>query len=372
MLRIQTHIKNHGLKKTIEKFSLNSKEIEHRLYLKYDQLRSPKNHFEVHECRGLILHKDTFDIISMPFERFFGHDDFYSSKLNWGSTIVMEKRDGTLMQVYWDEYDNQWRISTMFSEGEEEFRGTSFKLMFIQLMNKYGSSFELFNKGCTYIFELTSPANKVVVTYKEPELRLIGMRDLGNLREMSFEQLKFYANKIKVPIVETFSFCSLAECLETFKNMSFNFEGYVAFDGFNRIKIKNPAYVAVHLTQSQDGEIDLTKPYLFLDVIKGNEIDEFKTAFPQAEEIVDTLNAKYNVLMNKLLDASAKIKPPKNITKLENKLFASAVSTTLAEYGLEQSFASIFFLMKDGKINSIEEYILRMDNKILHKVLTKL
>lgn len=378
MLKIINQIKTNGLKKTIQKYSLEHREFGHRLYLRYDQLKTPKNLIETHDCRGLVLHKETLEIISMPFRRFFGHDDFYSPKLNWSNTVVMEKRDGSLIQVYYDKFVDEWVVATMLSEGTDLFSykgektDISFRSLFLDLMKQYGSSFDLFKKGCTYVFELTSPYNKVVVGYQTPELRLIGFRDLTDLREANFESLKYHSSQIKIPLVETFTFTSLKECLDTFKSMSFNFEGYVAYDGISRIKIKNPAYVSVHLASSSNGDIDVSKPHILLDVIKGNEIDEFLSAFPQTTELVTNLDTKYRLLLSKLAEASTKIKPPKNITKTEQKLYASSVFNTLADYGLDATFSSGFFLLKDQRITEISDYVRGMDNEHLYKILRKL
>jgi hypothetical protein len=40
----------------------------------YDQIESPKTHPIVRECRGLVLHRQTFDLVARSFPRFF----------NWG------------------------------------------------------------------------------------------------------------------------------------------------------------------------------------------------------------------------------------------------------------------------------------------------
>lgn len=376
MLKIQTHIANHGLKKTVDKFKLNLKDLGHKIMLKYSQLDSPSQNIEVHEARGLILEKDTWKVISMPFQRFFSHNDVLSPKLNWAQTHVMEKRDGTLIQVYFDYVINEWCVNTMFSECMEEisykgvFSGISYKTMFFEVMAKYDTSFDNFDKSFTYIFELTSLYNKVVVSYETTDMHLLGARNLNTLLEVNYGQLLNISSYINIPLCKTYQFNSLSECLKSFDGMSFNFEGYVAWDGYGRIKIKNPSYVAVHLTKKKSTDLlDLTKPYIFLDIVKQNEIDEFISSFPHAKPLIESLNSKYNKLLNGLHKASELIQPPKNISTQEKKLFASSVFTTLADNKLDQSLSSIFFLMNDGKADSINDYIRQFDNKKLYNLL---
>ena len=377
MLKIQEHIKKHGLDKTVLKFKLNVKDLGHKVMLKYSQLNSPNAYQEVHESRGIVLEKDTWNVMSMPFKRFFSHNDILSPKLDWNKTVVMEKRDGTLIQVYWDYVKEEWSINTMFSQGEEDLyfagqpSGRSFKSLFLKLMEEYGSSFDKdFIQGMTYVFELTSQYNKVVVKYDKPELRLISARHIKTLAEMDFETLCSISIIIKIPVVEIHKFNSIKECLDSFNNKSFNFEGYVAWDGINRIKIKNPAYVAVHLAKkSQTDLLDLTKPYIFLDIVKQNEIDEFKSSFPQAKEMIDKLYIDYNKLIVNVNAAIETIEEPKNISKEEKKRFAGNIFKALNDNHLHPSLSSIFFLLHDGKINSAEEYLREYDNKKLYKLL---
>ena len=159
MLKIQEHLRKEGLNKTVQKFNLDVKDLGHKVMLKYDQLRSPKQYVEVHESRGIVLEKDTWNLMSYPFKRFFSQDDFYSPKLNWANITVMEKRDGSLIQVYWDYITNEWCVNTMFSQCEEllyrngEKVDISLGSLFNDTMKEYGSTFEKFTKGITYIFE---------------------------------------------------------------------------------------------------------------------------------------------------------------------------------------------------------------------------
>jgi len=376
MIKIQEHIRKHGLDKTISKFRLNLKDLGHKVMIKYSQLDSPKQYKEVHEARGIIFDTDKWNIMSYPFNRFFDHNDFYSPKLNWKEAVVMEKRDGSLIQVYYDYVKEEFVCNTMFSECEEllyvkgERSDLSLKTIFHDLLKEYGSSYDLFIKGNTYIFELTSQFNKVLVKYGKPELRLLSVRNLKSLQEYNWSVLNDISKGIKIPIVETYKFSSLKEALDSFKGLSFNFEGYVAWDGINRIKIKNPAYVAVYLTKSTEEEVlDLSKPYVFLDVVKQNEIDEFVSSFPHAAGIIQNLNKNYYSLIEKLNNAARIIEGPKNITKEEQKKFATSIFNAVEANGVDKSLGNVFFLIANGRVESIEDYLYQFDNKKLYKLL---
>lgn len=372
-LEVQKSILQIGLQQTVEKFKLDCKNLGHKVMLKYNQINSSNMHEEVRESRGLVLDSDTWEVMSMPFKRFYTHDDYYAAKLDLTKTVFTEKRDGTLIQVYWDYITKSWAINTMFSECEDKFFGGEYTLkeIFLNIAFDLGFSFNYLDSETTYIFELTSPYKKVVVKYETPELRLIGARYLlGDLKEHNFEKLCYTAERIKIPIVETYKFSSIEECLKSFQGKSYNFEGYVAFDGLNRIKIKNPAYVAIHLTKrSQDEFLDVSNPHIFLDIVKQNEIGEFSSSFPHAKELIEDLYEKYNDLLRKLHSVDEEIEKPFDDSAEAKKAFSASIMTTLAKYGIKSELSSLFFMKNNGKILSIEEYLQKYDNKKLLKIL---
>ena len=68
-LAIVNYIKKHGLEKSINDFCLKSRDYPSKILLKYDQLVSPTlmANIEVQECRGLILEKGSWDVMSLAF-----------------------------------------------------------------------------------------------------------------------------------------------------------------------------------------------------------------------------------------------------------------------------------------------------------------
>ena len=94
MLAIVEFIKKEGLAKAIQKFKLKVKVYEHKLHLKYDQIESDMSAKEVQECRGLILNKETLEVISMSFYKFFNHGEGHAAKIDWNTASVLEKVDG--------------------------------------------------------------------------------------------------------------------------------------------------------------------------------------------------------------------------------------------------------------------------------------
>jgi len=99
MLKIQTYLKEHGIDKTLSNLKLIYKDYGHKFLLKYNQIESDFSIQEVKECRGLILKKYTYDILSMNFIKFFNHGEQYANKIDWNAetrTVTIIKGETTL------------------------------------------------------------------------------------------------------------------------------------------------------------------------------------------------------------------------------------------------------------------------------------
>ena len=300
MLKIQTYLKQHGLEKTINDFDLIYKEYDNRFLLKYKQIDSDFSKQEVRECRGLILEKNTYNVISLGFKKFFNHGEQWASKIDWDSAEILEKIDGSYIQVY--NYNNKWYMGTSGTgEGEGEVNnkpGLTFNNLFNKILKeKYNLTLNSFNPQYIYIFELTTPYNIVVTPHKESKITLLTLRDLHNLKELSREDVLKTGQLYSLPVVKSFNFKdkNIQTLIDTFENMPYYEEGYVIVDKyFNRIKIKNPKYLAVHYLKSS------TAQHHILIIIKSNEIEEYVSTIPERKDELLNLKEKYDLLLKRL------------------------------------------------------------------------
>jgi hypothetical protein len=153
--------------------------------------------------------------------------------------------------------------------------------------------------------------------------------------------------------------------LRTFTNMVWHDEGYVVVDAnFNRVKIKNPAYVAVHHLKGKTAEHNI------MAIIKTNEIEEFAATFPDRKDELYRLKENYDKLVNHLNEAWVELKDrkPKNITPSEKKKYAQAVFEVCAKRNIK-NFTGLYFGLNDGKVSSVEDFIFNYDDKSLYKLL---
>jgi hypothetical protein len=374
MLQIQKFIREHGFDKAVKTFQLKVREYDHKVLLKYDQLSAPTlmANIEVQECRGLVLEKGTWNVMSLAFTKFFNADESNAHKVDWNTANVLEKLDGTLIQVYWDWTNKEWYAGTTgTAEGEGEVNnkmGTTFNSLFWDTVTKqYALNPCMLDKDHVYVFELTTPYNIVVKPHGESSATLLTVRNRVTLKELSWKDLEMVSESLRVPLVKRFDLNAnnVGVLLRTFENMIWHDEGYVVVDAnFNRIKIKNPAYVAVHHLKGKTAEHNI------ITIVKSNEIEEFASTFPERKDELFRLKENYDLLIEKLNNVWVELsaRKPKNITKEEKKKYATAVFEVCGKYDLKQ-FTGLYFGLVDGKVSSIEDFVLNYDDKLLYKML---
>jgi len=372
MLEVVKYINEHGLAKTLLDFKLKCKVYENKILLKYSQIESPMGEAVVQECRGIILEKDTWRVMCLGLTKFFNSAEGHAATLDKDTSRILKKEDGTCINLYKDYHKGIWIAATTgMAEGEGEVNnklGTTFNELFWETIKGKYSDFDInfLDDDFTYTFELTTPYNIVVKPHGVSSVTLLTVRNNTNLREFSYHAASMVARMLGLPHVESYDMDSSVETLlKSFANMPWDEEGYVVVDDYhNRIKVKNPAYVAVHHLKSKTSE------HAIMGVVKTNEIDEFVATFPDRAEEITSLKNNYNVLIRKLELACGDLIPflPKDESPSEQKEYAMKVFEVSSRDDLA-SFKGLFFGMKKDTFTTVREFMFNFDNKALYKML---
>lgn len=206
----------------------------------YHHTKSPKNEI-TNDCRGIIVNKDTFEIICYPFRRFFDYNENMKTDFDFNSFYFAEKVDGSLCNVWF--YDGTWNVSTKSSadaSGMIKYIGMSYADYFWQVWGNKKYEYDL-DRDFTHMFEFKFPSDTQFITQAKTEsITLIGRRNNETLQEFG---------------VMTENICNDFETLKQIVN-SMNpvtCEGYVLVDeNFNRLKLKSPAYDLLALLKKGD------------------------------------------------------------------------------------------------------------------------
>jgi hypothetical protein len=269
-----------------EPYCVKSKRDGPFVLLKYEQFRSDFSIPLVRECRGIILDEsDGYKPVCVPFFKFGNFNESYIPEIDWSTARTQEKLDGSLMKLW--NYKGEWKIS---SNGEIDARNaqvhsalltsaprSNLYTLFSEAWSKTGIDFDNLDPEYTYMFELTSPYNRIVVKHDETSIHHIGTRNNRTLLELDID--------IGILKPKTYNLHTIEDCIESAKLLGDDSEGYVVVDkNFNRIKIKSPRYVM--LAHLSDG---VTTRGSIVEVIKKNEQDEILSYFPEYQNAFDEI-----------------------------------------------------------------------------------
>jgi len=325
-------------------YFIKVKRCDDYVLLKYDQIRSDMNLPVVRECRGIILDEtDGYKPVCVPFFKFGNFGESYIPEIDWDTAQFVEKLDGSLVKLWY--HNDKWRIS---SNGEIDARNahissallkdtlkTDIYTLFIEAWNKTDISFDDLDKNFTYMFELTSPHNRIVVKYDDTIIRHIGTRNINTLLECDMD--------IGINKPRTFSFKTLENCIESAKHLSYNDEGYIVVDkNFNRIKVKSPLYVSLnHISQG------VTTYGNIVEIIQKNEQDEFLTYFPE-----------FHVAFNEITTAIDSFISKQTLLFAEINTMNFETRKALAEVVTKTECPACLFALIDGKTSGAREWLL--------------
>ena len=307
----------------------------------------------------MMLFRVRTKILAFPMRRFFNHGQGAVANVNWSdpNLAVLEKLDGTLCIVYWDPFTNQWCVATR-SVPEADLPMDNGIFTFRTLFEKAlydtteGLPFDQFssmlNKDITYCFELTTPYNRIVVYYPKNTITLISTRNVKSGKEIDLDKIEIDL----IPVVQAHAYSSLDELLTWVSSLNpMEHEGVVVRDSqFNRIKVKNAAYVAYNKVR----DTLATSPRNCMEIILLEKDDDVAAFLP--EEIVKNLQKiKENLLLTikKYDEAYAEaIEQANAINPGDKKTFAILITKN------KQLWTAPFFQMFDKKVVSMKDFIL--------------
>lgn len=252
--------------------------------LKYNQIMSDMGLREVQEARGSIFRQNEeghWVCVCHPFDKFFNYGEQYSAvhRIDWETASVQQKVDGSLIKVWYD--NEKWHISTngTIDAYKAECGDLNFGILFLNVVQNIPEFWYTLDPEYTYMFELTSPYNRIVVRYEGTNLWYLGRRNILNDTEDS-EGLEL--DGLLYP--EVYPHTSLAECIAAAHEMGDDEEGYVVCDAnFNRIKIKGDEYLALHKMRG-NGPLTVLR---VVEMYQQGTLDDFVAYYPEFKAFID-------------------------------------------------------------------------------------
>lgn len=213
----------------------------------------------VQESRGIIINLDTLDVVCWPFRKFGRYDEPYADTIDWTTARVQDKIDGSIIKLWFNKITGKWQFSSNSCINADDAMTDEYSMRTLMDIIKTTSEFQGFEDGKffdhteldvnnTYIFELISPLNRVVVYYPTPQLIHTGTRNNITGKELDID--------IGLTKPTEHQISSLKTCIEFATTLNENEngtisnverEGFVVVDAnWNRIKVKSPEYMIIH------------------------------------------------------------------------------------------------------------------------------
>lgn len=249
----------------------------------------------VQEARGIIINLKEMKVVCWPFRKFGNFGEDYADDIDWESARVQDKIDGSIIKVWWD--NKIWHISTNSTIDAKKApvnTDISFYEVFNQAKIECGFGFNQLDRNYTYMFELISPYNRIVIDYNTIDLYHIGTRDNRTGLELNRDI------GVKKPV--EYPLHSLKDCIDAVAELNphggiVRKEGFVVVDKYwNRIKIKSPEYVAIHHLIPNGMITD----YQLFEMIHGGTIDDVISYVPSLKPRVIDIIKKYKNFRSKV------------------------------------------------------------------------
>jgi RNA ligase len=237
-------------------------------------------------ARGLILDKKRKRIVATPFPKFFNYEEV--KEVPNLPFEVYEKVDGSLGIAY--RYEEKWHIATKGAfDSPQAIWGTE------KLRRLDTSTLE---PDTTYLFEIVSKANRVVVRYPYEGLVLLGGYKKSGV-EISYSELVTVSSNLDIRMAEKIESSDIFSVLEKAKSLGKEAEGFVIrFANGERIKIKGEEYKRIHRL------IIGVTPLAIWEILKnGEDLESYRKEIPEEFwEDFDTIATLLKKQYDKLID----------------------------------------------------------------------
>lgn len=294
--------------------------------LNYSMIESKESDKLACECRGLVLSPvlgppeldeeaigETI-ILGRPMPRFFNHGQVEAAKVDFEAddTKFWDKMDGTMCMVHYDTNKNEWCVATRsVPEADQPIDGFdeyTFRTLFEKAVQECsGNSFEFLTINLyqhqSYIFELCTPANRIVVDYKNYSITLLAAIETATGQEEDISLFKH----IVPHVCPTYQLGNLEDMIDfVSKRNPLEHEGIVACDkNFNRVKVKNPSYMALNRVRDNA----MKSPRSLVEICLQGKLDDVVPLLPEyllsraykvrdgLRELIGNLDEQYSVCL---------------------------------------------------------------------------
>lgn len=254
------------------------------------------------ECRGHAFRKDTGELVSMAFHKFFNlneKEDYLEKNVFDGDRMfeVLEKRDGSMITAVLIDDKVYFKTKKSF------YSDVAILANELATENVLNVTEDLLKSNFSPIWEFTHPDWKIVVDYgNKPTWRLLAVRCMRDGTYWDWQQIRELCSLYRVECITKVDIKNIDMLKDNVKNMVGQ-EGYVvAFEDGFRVKMKCDWYNLRHHINTDLRERDVVKMCL------EEKLDDIMPCIYEAgydPELVFTIQRRFVQEMVSIVEATA-------------------------------------------------------------------
>ena len=274
-------------------------------FLHYDKDQLTMNNYETTGLfRSILIDKNKAHIYSppksLPIELI--------TTTPYADFILEELVEGTMINMFWDEYSKHWDIATKKTMGGYckyyQDNNSTFRDMFLDAMIKQDLEFDDFDITMCYSFVLQHPDNRIVIPFQMPRLVLVGLYKIDGFKVTILN--KYECNVPNIILPKTFKEYSdyKGSCWDDLQNfllqmnLDYRITGVNIYNKTNglRGKLRNPSYEYVRRLKGNSPKIQ----FQYYSLRKLGKVGEFLKYYKEYNETFSNLRNDLHIWTNQL------------------------------------------------------------------------
>ena len=210
--------------------------------------------------------------------------------------------DGVMIGMFWDKYNNMWRIhtrSTIDARCRYFSQTKTFSLMFAEAIGASRETMERsLNVNTSYTWVLQHPENRIVVPVKTPRaycVEAVTISGNGGVAVSSVPDAAFPAPKVTLSPSMTWD-TLLSTVADWNHRFGHNIQGLVVKNEFERYKVRTAAYNTVRRRRGNSARRD----FMWLSEWRANTLTAYLALYPEERPFADATVARWKTATNEV------------------------------------------------------------------------
>lgn len=217
-----------------------------------------------------------------------------------GNFEIEEFLDGVMIGMFWDKYNNMWRIhtrSTLDAQCRYFSQTKTFSTMFSEAIGAHRETMEKsLNVNTSYTWVLQHPENRIVVPVKSTRAFCVQAVTVANNGGVTISAVP--AAAFPAPVAKQYESWDLLRVTVSDWSRQFGhtIQGLVAKSGFDRYKIRTPAYNTLRRRRGNSARRD----FLWLSEWRSGTLPMYLALFPEERSMANMTIARWKQATNEV------------------------------------------------------------------------